>query len=92
MASDACPSTAITVRQAHVPCVLLQYTVLDVIDKLTTVTGSSFHARVGRLTVEQDVGVEQATMAILGYGSIVEKTLSSNAIRSRLLLDARQSR
>ena len=61
-----------TARHAHVPCVLSQYTVLDVIDKLTTVKRSSFHARVGRLTVEQDVEVEQAMMALLGFGSIVE--------------------
>jgi hypothetical protein len=61
-----------TARHAHVPCLLSQYTVLDVIDKLTTVKRSSFHARVGRYTAEQDVDVNQARMAFLGFGSIVE--------------------
>ncbi|MDT5335960.1 MAG: hypothetical protein QOD90_1465 [Mycobacterium sp.] len=72
MASDACPSTAITAQHAHVPCLLSQYTVLDVIDTLTTVERSSFHARLGRLTAKQDVEIKQATMTFRGFRSIVE--------------------
>lgn len=36
------------------------------IDKLTTVRRSSVHARVGRLTAEQLVEIERATMTFLG--------------------------
>ena len=36
------------------------------IDKLTTVRRSNVHARVGRLTAEQLVEIERATMAFLG--------------------------
>jgi hypothetical protein len=41
-----------TARHVHDPRVLSQYTVMDVIDKLTTIERSSVHARVGRLTAE----------------------------------------
>ncbi|MDT5191527.1 MAG: mRNA interferase MazF [Mycobacterium sp.] len=36
------------------------------IDKLTTVSRSNVHARVGRLTAEQIVEIERAMMAFLG--------------------------
>jgi hypothetical protein len=63
---------------------------LDVIDTLTTVERSSFHARLGRLTAKQDVEIKQATMTFRGFSLNSRAPLGSKAIRRGLLPDARQ--